>query len=150
MLDGASISFILPFTKKESKNYWLNKVFPELINNNTAVFVALIDNQVAGTVQLECNTPPNQAHRAEVSKLLVHPNFQRKGVAKQLISALEEYAINHDKFLITLDTRTGDKAEPLYTSLGYQTVGTIPNFAKDPKEKKHDATTIMYKQLKDF
>lgn len=148
--DGASISFILPFTKKESENYWLNKVLPELINKNTAIFVALINDQVAGTVQLVCDTPPNQPYRAEVSKLLVHPSFQRKGVAKKLMSALEDYAIDHNKLLITLDTRTGDKAEPLYSALGYQTAGIIPSFAKDPKEDKYDATTIMFKQLKAF
>ncbi|MBU2972133.1 GNAT family N-acetyltransferase [Pseudoalteromonas sp. C2R02] len=148
--DGASISFVLPFTKTDSKTYWLNKVLPNLIVRNTIVFIALIDNKLAGTVQLECDTPPNQPYRAEVSKLLVTPNFQRKGIAKKLMLHLEEHAIKIDKFLLTLDTRTSDKAEPLYTALGYQTAGVIPNFAKDPREHRFDATTIMYKKLKEF
>jgi len=148
--DGASISFVLPFTKSDSKNYWLNKVLPNLINTNTAALIATVDNKLAGTVQLECDTPPNQPYRAEVSKLLVNPNFQRQGVAKKLMLALQDYAINNDKFLLTLDTRTDDKAEPLYTALGYQTAGVIPNFARDPREQRFDATTIMYKQLKAF
>jgi len=121
-----------------------------LINNNTVAFIALIDHKLAGTVQLECDTPPNQPYRAEVSKLLVNPQFQRQGVAKKLMLNLHEYAIKNEKFLITLDTRTGDKAEPLYSALGYQTAGVIPCFAKDPKESRYDSTTLMYKKLKDF
>jgi len=148
--DGASISFILPFTKKDSESYWINKILPNLVNNNTITFIALINNKLAGTVQLECDTPPNQPYRAEVSKLLVNPNYQRKGIAKKLMLHLEEYAISINKLLLTLDTRTGDKAEPLYTNLGYQTAGIIPFFAKDPKEDRFDATTLMYKKLKEF
>ena len=49
--------------------------------------------------------------------------------------------------LITLDTRTGDKAEPLYTSLGYVTAGIIPDFCRDPFEERMHPTTIMYKHL---
>ena len=50
--------------------------------------------------------------------------------------------------LITLDTRTGDRAEPLYASLGYVTVGVIPGFSRDSHDAHRlDGTTIMYKQL---
>jgi hypothetical protein len=49
--------------------------------------------------------------------------------------------------LLTLDTRTGDKAEPLYTVLGYQTAGVIPQFCRDTREERLDSTTIMYKAL---
>ena len=46
------------------------------------------------------------------------------------------------------DTRTGDNAEPLYTSLGYRTVGVIPGFARDARDPNRlDGTTIMYKPL---
>ena len=49
--------------------------------------------------------------------------------------------------LITLDTRTGDKAEPLYASLDYKTAGVIPDFCRDTIEDRLDPTTIMYKAL---
>src|SRR3546814_4925595 len=48
-----------------------------------------------------------------------------------------------ERSLITLDTRTGDKAEPLYTSIGYQTAGIIPDFCRDTVEDRLDPTTIM-------
>jgi hypothetical protein len=49
--------------------------------------------------------------------------------------------------LLTLDTRTGDHAEPLYRSLGFTTVGVIPGFCRDAIEDRLDSTTIMYKAL---
>jgi hypothetical protein len=49
--------------------------------------------------------------------------------------------------LLTLDTRTGDNAEPLYASLGYHTTGIIPGYCLDPFKREFDSTTIMYKPL---
>ena len=63
------------------------------------------------------------------------------------MAELERLARQRGRSLLTLDTRTGDKAEPLYASLGYKTVGVIPEFCRDPIEDRIDATTIMYKAL---
>ena len=100
-------------------------------------------------VQLDIDTPPNQPHRAEVAKLLVHPDFRRHGFARALMGALETHATAIGRTLITLDTRTGDNAEPLYASLGYRTAGTIPAFCLDPIDGSLHPTTIMYKELAD-
>lgn len=146
--DGASVSFILPFSKENSRNYWLENVLPKMKDSSNIVFVAKKDGYIAGTVQLDCNTPENQPHRAEISKLLVSPKFQRQGIAKQLMNTLEEYAVNIGLNLLTLDTRTGDNAEPLYLSLGYEIAGVIPCFARDPIVERYDPTTLMFKKLK--
>jgi hypothetical protein len=63
------------------------------------------------------------------------------------MARLEDEARARGRRLITLDTRTGDKAESLYTKIGYSTAGTIPCFACDPKVHRLDATTYMYKLL---
>ena len=41
--------------------------------------VTHLGERIVGSVQLDCDTPQNQPHRAEVSKLLVHPNFRGQG-----------------------------------------------------------------------
>ena len=63
------------------------------------------------------------------------------------MAEVERTARRLGRSLITLDTRTGDTAEPLYASLGYRTVGVIPGYCLDPFEDRLDATTIMYKTL---
>ncbi len=144
---GANVNFVLPFSIDDSAAFWTNKVAPALENGRRVIWAAMENGRIAGTVQLDYDTPPNQPHRAEVTKLLVHPDFRRRGIAKALMAELEAEAQRLGRSLITLDTRTGDKAEPLYASIGYQKVGIIPDFCVDPIENRMHPTTIMYKAL---
>ncbi|MGH6854055.1 MAG: GNAT family N-acetyltransferase [Aestuariivirga sp.] len=145
--DGAGVSFVLPFMEDESEAFWNNKVLTAVRGGGLALLVARQSGRITGSVQLDHDTPPNQPHRAEVRKLLVHPDFRRRGLAKALMAELERLALQLGRSLITLDTRTGDMAEPLYTSLGYKTVGMIPGYARNTIEDRLDSTTIMYKLL---
>jgi ribosomal protein S18 acetylase RimI-like enzyme len=145
--DRASIGFVLPFAVDEGAAFWRDKVLPAVRGGGRILLVAHKDGRLVGTVQLGCDTPANQPHRAEVSKLLVHPDFRRQGIARALMAELEGLAAQRGRSLLTLDTRTGDTAEPLYASLGYQTAGVIPGYCRDPVEDRIDSTTIMYKAL---
>jgi hypothetical protein len=51
------------------------------------------------------------------------------------------------KTLVTLDTRTGDVAEPLYKSVGFKEAGVIPDYAFDADGGAKHSTTYMYKSL---
>jgi ribosomal protein S18 acetylase RimI-like enzyme len=145
--DGASIGFVLPFSLAESEAYWRGKVLPRVAGGHVVLLVARVDGRIVGSVQLDRDTPPNQPHRAEVRKLLVHPDCRRQGIAKALMAAIERRAAELGRSLLTLDTRTGDHAEPLYAALGYRTAGIIPGYCRDPFEAKLDSTTVMYKTL---
>lgn len=150
--DGASVGFVMPHGVDESEAFWRDKVLPSLRAGALMLFVARQGQgqgqAIAGTVQLDYDTMPNQRHRAEVRKLLVHPAFRRQGVARMLMLAVETHAHRLQRSLLTLDTRTGDKAEPLYTALGYQSAGVIPGYARGTHDaERFDATTIMYKAL---
>lgn len=147
VLDGASIGFIVPLPPHASRRFWLDKVLPAVEEGSRLLLVARQDGEIAGTVQLDYDTPDNQRHRAEVRKLLVHPRFRRQGIARALMAEVEGRARNLGRNLLTLDTRTGDAAEPLYRSIGFQTVGTIPRFCRDTLVDRFDPTTIMYKDL---
>jgi len=144
---GASVNFVWPFTQAEAELFFARKVLPAIAAGTRTLWIAEIDGRVVGTVQLDVDTPPNQPHRAEVTKLLVHPEARRRGIARALMAALEDRAATLERSLITLDTRTGDFAEPLYASLGYVAIGTIPDYCIDPARTRLDATTIMYKTL---
>jgi len=145
--DGASIGFVLPFSLADSEAFWSAKALPGLREGTRLLLVARQQGRIAGSVQLDYDTPPNQPHRAEVRKLLVHPGFRRQGIAKALMAELERRARRLRRSLLTLDTRTGDHAEPLYASLGYKSVGIIPGYCRDPALDQLDPTTIMYKVL---
>jgi GNAT superfamily N-acetyltransferase len=60
---------------------------------------------------------PNQRHRADVSKMMVHPEARRKGIGRRLMVELERIAREERRTLLTLDTRQEIGGEPLYRSL---------------------------------
>ena len=145
--DGASINFIHPYSREDAKRFWVKKVLPRVGDDALTVLVALIDGRIAGSVQLDCDTPPNQVHRADVKKLLVHPDFQRRGIGRRLMAEIETVAQRLGRSLLTLDTRSGDKGEPLYQSLGYIAAGVIPDYSRDARTDRLDAATFMYKPI---
>lgn len=144
---GASVGFILPFAPADAERYWRAKVLAGLQAGGLVLLTASVDGQLAGTAQLDHDTPANQPHRAEVRKVLVHPDWRRRGIARALMAEIERHAARLGRSLLTLDTRSGDHAEPLYASLGYQVTGIIPGYCLDPFGPRLDSTTIMYKAL---
>lgn len=144
---GASVGFILPYPLSDSHAFWQDRVLPGVEKGVRQLFVASAQDRIIGTVQLDLDVFPNQAHRGEVMKLLVHPDFRRRGIAFNLMHQLETRARDLGKQLLTLDTRTGDSAEPLYHKLGYQTAGMIPGYCRAPEKDRYDSTTYMYKAL---
>lgn len=144
---GASVSFVLPFAMEEAREFWRNKVLPGVRSGGRRVLMARVDGEIAGTVQLLLDTPPNQAHRAEVAKMLVHPMARRRGMARALMTALEEVARSEGRTLLTLDTVTGGAAEPLYRSMGYMLAGVIPRYARGAQRPELEDTSVMYKEL---
>ena len=145
--DGAGVSFVVPFSLDDGRGFWLARVLPGVQARTRRVLVARWDGRIVGTVQLEFPWPPNQPHRAEVAKLLVHPVARRRGIARALMVAFEGLARSENRTLLTLDTWTGGAAEQLYKSLGYVTVGVIPRFARGSATPALESTTIMYKEI---
>ena len=144
---GASVSFVLPFSREDARAFWQEQVLPAANTGSRRVLLARLAGRIVGTVQLDLATPPNQPHRAEVKKLLVHPDARRRGVARSLMIALEDQARTARRSLLTLDTVTGGAAEPLYLSLGYVAAGAIPCYAFNFDRSNVESTTVMYKQL---
>jgi GNAT superfamily N-acetyltransferase len=144
---GGSVSFILPFPMEESRAFWRDKILPGVTVGTRRVLVAYSEDRIVGTVQLDFGLPPNQRHRADVAKMLVHPSARRRGIARALMMALEDIARLECHTLLTLDTVTGGAAEPLYLSMGYVPVGVIPRYARKALTPELESTSIMYKEL---
>jgi ribosomal protein S18 acetylase RimI-like enzyme len=145
--DGAGVSFVVPFSLDEARAFWVEKVLPGMRARTRRVLVARLDGQIVGTVQVDFAAPPNQQHRADVLKLLVHPTARRRGIARALMVALEAVAASEGRTLLTLDTWTGGSAERLYQSLGYTTLGVIPRYARGSLTPALEPVTFMYKEL---
>ncbi|WP_170334339.1 GNAT family N-acetyltransferase [Ruegeria arenilitoris] len=144
---GASIGFILPFSKEDASRYWQERVRPDLTSCTLDLFAIYDEGRVMGTVQLIPASMPNQPHRADVAKLLVHPEARRRGYGRALMNVLEERAKELGRSMLVLDTRSSDPSRILYQSLGFQIAGEIPNYCRNPFEDRLEPTTYMYKHL---
>ena len=143
---GASVSFMQPLSLTKARDFWLN-VGKNVALGERALLVARDSkNRIVGTVQVILQQPENQAHRADISKLLVHRNARRHGLGASLMAAAELAARAAGKHLLVLDTATGGGAEKLYEQLGWQLCGRIPDYALWPSGGLC-ATTIYYKHI---
>jgi GNAT superfamily N-acetyltransferase len=142
---GASVSYMAPFSHEDARAAFAG--FVDEVEQGRRVLVAAFDGDlVVGTVQVILAVPPNQPHRAEIAKLLVHRAARRRGVAQLLMERAEIEARAQGKTLLVLDTVTGDPAERLYARLGWTTVGVIPNYALYPDGRPCD-TTVFWKAV---
>ncbi len=144
---GASVSFLPPLNADVAQGFW-RRSLADIALDRKAIWVAWVDGVLVGTVTLDLAMPPNQPHRAEVAKLLVHPEARRRGVGQALMAALEAEAMQRGRRLLTLDTRADDAGEALYRSLGWQEAGRIPGFALNA-DGSAAATVFFYKQIGD-
>ena len=142
---GASVSFMQPFNHTEALNYW-QTIVSAIARGDRMLLAALLEDRAVGTVQLDLAMEPNQPHRANIAKLLVHSAARRRGIGRALMRRVEDLARQQGRTLLTLDTQTGSQAELLYRSLGYILAGVIPNYACSPDGPMKD-TSIFYKQL---
>jgi GNAT superfamily N-acetyltransferase len=142
---GAAVSFLAPLTVERAEDWWRRTISA---SHTKAIFLVARDAEgIVGTVQLHPAWAPNQPHRAEIAKLLVHRRSRRTGLGTQLMQTIEEAARHAGFRLLTLDTKRGEAAENLYRQLGWTPAGTIPRYALDPDgQTPHDAV-IFYKEL---
>jgi ribosomal protein S18 acetylase RimI-like enzyme len=81
--------------------------------------VAEVDSKVVGIVSLIRQVHSLQSHRAEVAGLVVHPDFQRRGIARKLVEACQEKAQELGISLLEISCRGGEPAEQIYPRLGF-------------------------------
>jgi ribosomal protein S18 acetylase RimI-like enzyme len=142
---GAGVSFMLPFGPADAAVFW-QSVASDCDAGKRIVIAALMESVAVGTVQILPVQIPNQPHRAEVAKLLVHRRARRRGIARALMARVEAEARAAKRSLLTFDTTTGDAAEQFYLSLGYVRAGIIPHYAHKP-EGGLVATSVFYKLI---
>ncbi|MCF4125113.1 GNAT family N-acetyltransferase [Methylobacterium sp. SyP6R] len=145
VLDGASIGFVLPFTLSEAEDFWRDGL-PALRSGARRLLVARHDGRILGCTQVGLASPPNGRHRAEITKVLVHPEARRRGLGRALMREAEAVAAAEGRSLLILDTRAGDAGEALYRALGYAVTGTVPDYACSPTGER-EPCTFMHKRL---
>ncbi len=141
----ASVSYMAPFSHKEAMAAF-KTVVDEVEAGRRILLAAFVGAALVGTVQLAHAVAPNQPHRGDIAKLLVHRSARGRGVGQALMEHVEVEARAAGRTLLVLDTVTGDAGERLYQRLGWNRLGVIPNFALYPHGQPCD-TTVFWKDV---
>ncbi len=134
-----------PLPRERALAFWRG-VGESVAGDERLLLVAEAEGRIVGTVQLLLDQPPNQPHRADVAKMLVHRRARRRGIGEALMGELDRLARACGKSLLVLDTVSGSAAERLYLKTGWTRVGEIPDYALMP-DGTPCPTTYFYKRL---
>jgi len=142
---GAGVGYLSPFSHEDARAVY--ETYAEEVEHGRRVLLAAFsEGELVGTVQIVFAPHPNQPHRADIARMLVHRSARGRGIAQRLMEQAEPEAVAHGKTLLVLDTVTGDAAERLYERLGWTRVGVIPNYALSP-DGRPCSTTFFFKSL---
>jgi len=142
---GASVSFMSPFSRDSALGFF-RKVERSVAAGDTVLLAARLDGTIVGTVQLGLDTPPNQPHRADIKKMLVHRSARGRGIGAALMAEVEQEARRHGRWLLVLDTVPGENGHRLYLRAGWTQSGIVPDYALFPDGRPCD-TVFMWKRL---
>ena len=142
---GASVSYLAPFSRADARAAF-EGFAAEAVAGRRIVLAASRTVRSSARCGSVFAPQPNQPHRADIAKLLVHRSAQRRGIAKLLMESAEAEARAGGRTLLVLDTVTGDAAERLYSRLGGTRVGVIPGYALYPDGRPCD-TTVFWKSI---
>ena len=139
---GASVGFLRGLTGERALAWW--RTF--LGDPSTTTWIASDSSGVTGVVGLRPAPQETAPHRGEVRMLLVHRRARGQGVARALLAELEHEAVLRGLWLLVLDTETGSVAETVYSRLGWQAAGVVPDHTLDPGGSPR-GTTFFWKRL---
>jgi acetyltransferase len=142
---GAAVSFLPPLPLDRAREWWRQLV---ATSDSRAIFLVARDAEgIVGTVQLHPAWAPNQPHRADIAKLIVHRRGRGAGLGTRLMQTIEDAARDAGFRLLTLDAKRGGSAERLYRRIGWVHAGAIPRYALDTDGRTPHDTVIFYKEL---
>lgn len=143
---GASVSFMANMTETEARAFW-TRVAEGVARDERILLVAEREGRLLGTVQVVAAGVPNQPHRADIAKMLVHREGRRRGIGLALLKAAEAAAFEAGFWLLVLDTVADSEGYRLYQRGGWRKVGPIPHFALWP-DGRLCGTVYFYKDLR--
>jgi len=102
----------------DNKTQWLKN-----LDNNKITLLSTHKDKIIGSATLILNEPQSRSCHVASFGIVVHPDFQRKGLGKQLLAALERVARDQGIKKIEVNFYDGNPAVALYTSFNYSYEG---------------------------
>ena len=138
--EGRTYAFPAGQSQEEARPWWMEQPPGQ-------TFLALDGDTVLGTAKSGPNRPGRGAHVATAS-FMVSPDARGRGIGRALgehvLSWAREAAFRSMQFNAVVETNTA--AVRLWTSLGFQVIGTVPEAFEHP-EHGLVGLHVMWRQL---
>ena len=110
---------------------WSEKSISSELDSRISLWLVAMDGDtVAGYVGSQ-----SVLDGADMMNVAVHPEFRRRGIARDLVNALVDALKEKGIKSLTLEVRQSNEAAiALYEQLGFLQVGLRPNYYRNPKE----------------
>ncbi|MDT3399302.1 GNAT family N-acetyltransferase [Streptomyces sp. B1866] len=143
--DGGSVGFLAPFDQGAAAAWWRGRQ-AAVDDGSLTMWAAHGPGGLTGTVGLARGAMPAGRRRAEIVKLMVHPDARGQGLGRALLATAEEAAVRAGLTLLHLDTEAGTPAERLYLTAGWTRYGIVPGYANNPAGVPKDCS-FFFKRL---
>jgi GNAT superfamily N-acetyltransferase len=115
--DGGSVSFLYPLSEAAAAEFW-SASLAAADAGRRVVLGARLSDELIGTVTLDLATPQNQAHRADIAKLMTYPSRRGRGAARALMIEAELPEGRRDPRLRPHAARRAQRHDPLLEAAG--------------------------------
>lgn len=128
--DRAAIAAIAEIERLCFSEPWSEGSLEILTREGAVGFAAVVDGIVAAYGGMMCVLDEGQ-----ITNIATHPGFRRRGLGREVVSALAEYARANGIASIFLEVRESNTAaRALYTACGYREIGRRRRFYRNPAE----------------
>ena len=125
---GAALGWVDPPSTEEVR-VLLVSVAEDVESGDAALLLARVDDAVVGFGYWRRYLRPTHRPHADLEKVAVRADHQRRGLGRWLTTALVDQARRHQIEQLTLDLRADNTAAiSLYGSLGFREYGRLPGF----------------------
>ena len=131
-MDYCHVKKVAELEKMCFSSPWSENALSEEVENEGAFFIVSVNdkNEVEGYCGMHI-----VLDECYIDNIAVFPEARNKGIAKMLLSMLEEKAKEINAYFITLEVREGNKrARFIYEKFGFLNQGVRKNFYENPKE----------------
>jgi ribosomal protein S18 acetylase RimI-like enzyme len=125
---GAALGWVDPPSTEEVRAL-LVSVADDVDTGDAALFLARVDDAVVGFGYWRRYLRPTHRRQADLERVAVRADQQRRGLGRWLTAALVDQARRDEVEQLTLDLRADNTAAiSLYASLGFREYGRLPGF----------------------
>lgn len=140
---GGAIGWLSPPDRAETDR-WLHEVLDRTRAGDAALALALLDGEVAAGGLWRRDATDVFRHRAELQKVMAHPQARGLRLGRRLLEALIDHARGNGIETLTLGVRGNNHgAIELYERLGFREWGRLPNSIEVGDERYDDVKMFL-------